>query len=75
MEIIITEKGKSKGRISVARTLATMKKREKWETTTRDVDPDYVRIACTRLSRTLGREFSVSHTLAMGESITIQRIA
>lgn len=52
-----------------------MKKREKWETTTRDVDPDYVRIACTKLSRTLGREFSVSHTQAMGESIIIQRIA
>lgn len=75
MEIIRSDKGKNKGRISVAQTLASMKRRERWETTTAEVDPDYVRTACAKLSRTLGRDYSVSHTLAMGTQIIITRNA
>ena len=75
MEIIRSDKGKNKGRISVARTLASMKKRERWETTTAEVDPDYVRAACSKLTRTTGKEFTVTHTLTMGNAITITRIA
>ena len=75
MEIIRSDKGKNKGGISVARTLATMKKRERWETSTAEVDPDYVRAACAKLSRTSGRKYSVSHTLAMGTQIIVTRNA
>lgn len=75
MEIIRSEKGKNRGRISVARTLASMRKLEKWETTTEEVDLDYVRIACAKLSRTSGRNYSVSHTLSMGEQILVTRNA
>lgn len=75
MEIIRSDKGKNKGRISVAQTLASMKRRERWETTTAEVNPDYVRAACAKLSRTLGRDYSVSHTLAMGAQIIITRNA
>lgn len=75
MEIIRSDKGKNKGRISVARTLATMKKRERWETSTAEIDPDYARAACAKLSRTSGRDYSVSHTLTMGTQIIITRNA
>lgn len=75
MEIIRTDKGRNKGRISVARTLSSMKKHEKWETSTTEVDPDYLRAACSKLYRTQGREYSVSHTLSMGSQIIITRIA
>ena len=75
MEIIRSDKGKNKGGISVARTLATMKKRESWETRTAEVDPDYVRAACAKLSRTSGREYSVNHTLDMGDKIIVTRNA
>lgn len=75
MEIIITDKGHSKGRINVTRTLASLQQGESWETTTAEVDPDYVRVRAAKLSRALGREFSVSHTQAMGDTIVITRIA
>lgn len=75
MEIIRSDKGKNKGGISVARTLATMSKNERWETSTTEVDPDYVRAACAKFSRTTGREFSVSHTLDMGTQIIVTRNA
>lgn len=75
MEIIRSEKGKNKGGISVARTLATMRKNDKWRTSTAEVDPDYVRAACAKLSRTSGREYSVSHTLSMGDQIIVTRNA
>ena len=75
MEIIRSEKGKNKGGISVARTLATMRKNEAWHTTTQEVDPDYVRAACAKLSRKSGRDYSVSHTLSMGNQIIVTRNA
>ena len=75
MEIIRSDKGQNKGRISAAQTLASMKIRERWETTTAEVNPDYVRAACSKLSRTLGRDYSVSHTLAMGAHIIVTRNA
>lgn len=75
MEIIITDKGHSKGRINVTRTLASLVKGESWETTTDEVDPDYVRVRAAKLARTLGREFSVSHTMAMGTTVIITRLA
>ena len=75
MEIIRSDKGKGKGRISAARTLATMKKHERWETSTAEVDPDYVRVACAKLSRTSGRQYSVNHTLDTGSRIIVTRNA
>ena len=75
MEIIRSDQGKGKGRISAARTLATMKKYERWETSTSEVDPDYVRAACAKLSRTSGRLYRVNHTLDMGDKIIVTRNA
>lgn len=75
MEIIRSQKGKNKGRISVTRTLNTLAVGESWETTTEDVDLGYLRVACTTLGRRINREFSVSNTLDMGQVIVITRIA
>lgn len=75
MEVIITDKGHSKGRINVTKTLASLRQGESWETNTTEVDPDYVRVRAAKLARALGREFSVSHTQAMGDTIIITRIA
>ena len=74
MEIQITEKGKNKGRISVTRTLNTLAVGESWETTTDDVDLNYLRVACTTMGRRMQREFSVSNTLDMGNTIVITRM-
>lgn len=73
MEIKYTEKGKSKGKVAVTGTLVTMRKGETWRTDCTLVDPDYLRIACTRLSRQTGAQFTVSHTQAMGNTIIITR--
>lgn len=73
MEIIRSDKGKARGRVSVARTLSTMKRHETWETTTAEVDPDYVRAACAKLARLTGKQFNVSHTLSMGTQVVIRR--
>ena len=75
MEIIRSQKGKNKGKISVARTLATLRKREKWEADAADVNIGYVRECASKLSKTMGREFSVSNTAEMGDKILIQRTA
>lgn len=75
MEIIRSEKGKNKDNISVARTLATLRKREKWETNTSEVNFGYVRECACKLAKTMGREFSVSHTIEMGDKIVIIRTA
>lgn len=75
MEILITEKGKNKGRISVTRTLCTLAVGESWETTTEDVDLGYVKVACTTLGRRMQRSFSVSNTQEMGDTIVITRKA
>ena len=71
MEIKFTEKGKSKGKVAVTGTLVTMG--ETWRTDCTQVDPDYLRIACTRLSRQTGAQFTVSHTLQMDGGITVTR--
>lgn len=73
MEIKFTEKGKSKGKVAVTGTLATMRKGETWRTDCTQVDPDYLRIACTRLGRQTGAQFTVSHTLQMDGGITVTR--
>ena len=73
MEIIRSDKGKARGRVSVARTLSTMKHHETWETTTTEVDPDYVRAACAKLARLTGKQFNVSHTLSMDTQVVIRR--
>lgn len=75
MEIIRSPKGKNKGGISVARTLATMRKNEKWEASTDEVNIGYVREAASKLARVYGRVFSVSHTAEMGDRIVITRTA
>lgn len=75
MEIIRSEKGKNKGNISVTRTLSTMRKREKWTTSTADVNIGYVREAACKFAKLYGREFTVAHTVEMGEEIIITRIA
>lgn len=75
MEIIRLEKGKNKGGISIMKTLATLRKREKWETDVAEVNIGYVRECACKLAKTLGREFSVSHTLEMGDKIVIIRTA
>lgn len=75
MEIIRSEKGKNKDKISVARTLATLKKCEKWETSTTDVNYDYLRVCASTMAKTMGREFSISHTIEMGDRILIIRTA
>lgn len=75
MEIIRSEKGKNKGRISVARTLVTMQVGETWNTTTNEIDYDYTRVAAHKLSRAFDRLYCVSHTIDMGEAIVITRIA
>ena len=73
MEIIRSEKGKNKGKISVARTLATLRKREKWEADAAELNIGYIRECASKLSKTMGREFSVSHTAEMGSKIVIIR--
>lgn len=75
MEIIRSEKGKNKGKISVARTLATMRKREKWEADAAELNIGYIRECASKLSKTIGREFSISHTAEMGNQIIIIRTA
>ena len=50
MEIIRSEKGKNKGKISVARTLATLRKREKWEADGAEINIGYVRECASKLS-------------------------
>lgn len=75
MEVIITDKGHSKGRINVTRTLASLSQGESWETNTAEVDPNYVRVIASKLARALGREYSVSHTQDMGNTLLITRLA
>lgn len=75
MEIIRSEKGKNKGKISVARTLATLRKREKWVADADELNIGYVRECASKLAKTMGREFSVSHTVEMGDKILIIRTA
>lgn len=75
MEIIRSNKGKNKGNISVARTLATMRKREKWETDSTEVNLGYVRECASKLFKTMGRKFNVSNTAEMGSTIVIIRTA
>ena len=75
MEIIRSQKGKNKGKISVARTLATLRKREKWEADAAELNIGYIRECASKLSKTMGREFSVSHTAEMGDKIVIIRTA
>lgn len=73
MEIIRSEKGKNKGNISVARTLATLRKRERWEADAKELNIGYVRECASKLAKTLGREFTVSNTAEMGNTIVITR--
>lgn len=73
MEIIRSKKGKNKGKISVARTLTTLRKREKWEADAAELNIGYIRECASRLSKATGREFSVSHTVEMGDTIVIIR--
>jgi hypothetical protein len=73
MEIIRSEKGKNKGKTSVARTLASMRRREKWEANASEINYGYVRECASKLARNMGREFSVSHTAEMGDTIIITR--
>ena len=75
MEIIRSEKGKNKGKISVARTLATLRKREKWEADASELKIGYIRECASKLAKTMGREFSVSNTSEMGTKIKIIRTA
>jgi hypothetical protein len=75
MEIIRSEKGKNKGGISVTRTLATMRRREKWEADAAELNVGYVRECASKIAKTMGREFSVSHTAEMGNTIVIIRTA
>lgn len=75
MEIIRSSKGKNKGQISVMRTLTTLRKREKWEADATELNIGYVRECASKLAKTMGREFSVSHTAEMGNQIVITRIA
>ena len=75
MEIIRSAKGKNKGQISVMRTLTTLRKREKWEADATEICIGYVRECASKLAKTMGREFSVSHTVEMGSQIVITRIA
>lgn len=75
MEIIRSEKGKSKGKISVMKTLATMRKREKWEADAADLNIGYVRECASKMAKIMGREFSVSNTAEMGNKIIIIRTA
>ena len=75
MEIIRSEKGKNKGKISVARTLITLRKREKWEADAAEVNIGYVRECASKMAKIMGREFSVSHTVEMGDKIVIIRTA
>lgn len=75
MEIIRSEKGKNKGKISVARTLATLRKREKWEADASELNIGYIRECASKLAKTMGREFSVSNTAEMGTKIIIIRTA
>ena len=75
MEIIRSTKGKNKGQISVMRTLTTLRKREKWEADATEISIGYVRECASKLAKTMGREFSVSHTVEMGSQIVITRIA
>ena len=75
MEIIRSQKGKNKGKISVARTLATLRKWEKWEADAAELNIGYIRECASKLSKTMGREFSVSHTVEMGDKILIIRTA
>ena len=63
------------GRISVARTLASMTVGETWSANAAEVDPYYVRHACSKLRHTLGRDFTVSHTLENKDLITVTRTA
>ena len=73
MEIIRSEKGKNKGKISVVRTLTTLRKREKWEADAAELNCGYIRECASKLSKATGREFSVSHTAEMGDTIVIIR--
>ena len=75
MEIIRSEQGKNKGKISVARTMATLRKREKWEADGAEINIGYVRECASKLAKTMGREFSVSNTAEMGNKILIIRTA
>ena len=75
MEIIRSEKGKNKGGISVMRTLATIRKRERWEADASELNIGYIRECASKLSKTMNREFSVSHTVEMGDKIVIIRTA
>lgn len=57
------------------RTLTTLRKREKWEADATEISIGYVRECASKLAKTMGREFSVSHTVEMGNQIVITRIA
>lgn len=47
---------------------------ERWNTDTADVNVDYLRNACSKMARTLGRDFSVINTKKMDGRITVVRL-
>lgn len=57
------------------KTLATMRKREKWEADASEVNIGYVRECASKMAKIMDREFSVSHTVEMGNKILIIRTA
>ena len=73
MEIIRSEKGKNKGKISVMRTLTTLRKRERWEADAAELNIGYIRECASKLAKNMGREFTVSNTAEMGNTIVIIR--
>ena len=50
-----------------------MQKLDRWEASETEVSYGYVRECACRLGRAWNREFSVSHTAEMGDTIVITR--
>jgi len=71
MEIVRHTTGKSKGRISVLHTIATMLPGEEWVVSREDVDLGYAQVCCCKYAQKTGIPFKVSSP-ACGD-ITIKR--
>jgi hypothetical protein len=73
MEIILQTTGTQKGRISVARTIASMELGDIWKTSTAEIDLDYTRVAASKVARLTGKQFNVCYVQSE-QTITVTRL-
>lgn len=75
MEIIKNTKGRAKGKVSVAKTLASMEPGDLWTVSASIIDYNYLTTACYSISKKLKRVYETSARAELKGKITVKRIS